>query len=246
MKLLQLNIWEGKLTRAVLPFLDKEKPDILCLQEVFSCDAKVPVPRNLFDALQCIQERTGYEYCFFSPLLSGVFAGQKADFGQAILSRYPLSDQHALFTNGKYNPDFTVGTYDRMEAILQTCTVHAGGKTFSLANHHGHWLIDPMGDEVSVEKMALVKAQLEKLPQPLIFAGDLNVKCESPAMRVFDGFLTNLIAKHNITSTLGPLGKVPDVACDHILVSDDVDVHDFRVSEDIISDHKALLMEFDV
>jgi endonuclease/exonuclease/phosphatase (EEP) superfamily protein YafD len=94
--------------------------------------------------------------------------------------------------------------------------------------------------------MQSVKTMLQKLPTPLIFAGDLNVKSESPVMRVFDDFLEDLTATHNVGTTLSVLGKVTDVACDHILISDDVLVTDFRVADDLISDHKALVMEFEI
>jgi endonuclease/exonuclease/phosphatase (EEP) superfamily protein YafD len=94
--------------------------------------------------------------------------------------------------------------------------------------------------------MQLVKSKLEKLPQPLIFAGDLNVRTESPAMREWDGFLDDLTAQYSVTTTLSVLGKVTDVPCDHILVSEGVKVSSFHVADDLVSDHNALILEFDI
>ena len=246
MKLIQLNIWEGKLLKEVLAFIDKEKPDILCMQEVFSCKGKIPFPDLMFNSLELIQEQAGLNHSFFSPTFTSIYSEVPADLGIAIISRLPIQNQEAIFTNGAYNENLTDTSYFPNTRILQTCTINLGEKLFSLANHQGHRETDPLGNEFSLEKMKMVKAKLETLPSPLIFAGDLNIKSESPAMRVFDGFLKDLTAEHNVTSTLSQLGKVSNVACDHILVSDDVHITEFRVAVELVSDHKALIMNFDI
>ena len=119
-------------------------------------------------------------------------------------------------------------------------------KSLSLINHHAHWKANPVGDEISVERMEFVYDKIISLPRPLIFAGDLNVTTESPAMRVFNGALDDLTATHHVSSTLTELNKAKDVACDHILVSPDISVKKFRVSDMLVSDHTALILEFDV
>ena len=246
MKLLQLNIWEGKLLKEVLAFIDKEKPDILCLQEVYSCTGDIPLPDLMFNSLELIQQQIGYEYAFFSADFTAIYSEVPASFGIAIVSRFPLEDKQTIFTHGSYDPNLTAKSHQANTRILQTCKVNLGGKSLSFANHHGHRELDPLGNEISVEKMKLVKAKLQELPLPLIFSGDLNIKSESPAMRVFDGFLKDLTAEHNIPSTLSQFGKAKNVACDHILVSDDIQVMSFNVSEELISDHRALIMSFDI
>lgn len=246
MKLLQLNIWEGKLLKEILSFIEKEQPDILCLQEVYSCKGDIKLPDFMFDSLERIIERTGYQHSFFTPVFTTIYADVPASFGIAILSRYPLENQQSIFTNGEYIARQTATNYIPNSRVLQWCQVVADDKTFSLANHHGHLEVDPLGSQISIEKMQFVKAKLEYLPQPLIFSGDLNIKGESPAMRVFDGFLTDLTATNQIPTTLSQFGKVANVACDHILVSDDVNVKDFHVTDDLVSDHKALVLEFDL
>ena len=61
MKLISLNIEGDKhLDDKILPFFDKEKPDVLCLQEVFAKD------------IQKICQRTGLEKYFdglFEPVI---------------------------------------------------------------------------------------------------------------------------------------------------------------------------------
>ena len=81
---------------------------------------------------------------------------------------------------------------------------------------------------------------------PTIVAGDMNLNPEAAGMRLFDGLLKNLTASHNISSTISILGKVQGIACDHILVNDSIRVDGFRVLDDLVSDHTALVLEFDV
>lgn len=245
MKLLQLNIWEGKLLKQVLDFIEQEQPDILCLQEVFSCKGNIKLPDMMFDSLEQIQHRTGYKHTFFSSIFTALYAGVPADFGMAIISRYPLENQQAMFTHGSYNPDQTAENYAPNSRILQLCSITAGSTPFYLANHHGHWEPTPLGSTTTIEKMQLVKTKLQTAPSPLIFTGDLNITPESPAMRVFDDFLEDLTATHQVRDTLSQLGKVPDVPCDHILISSEIQVRDFRVCDELVSDHKALILEFE-
>ena len=80
MKLLQLNIWMGRLTWAASRFIEAEKPDIICLQEAYQTDANVKFPDRMFDCLDIIKETSGLEYVYFSPVLSMDIADGTADF----------------------------------------------------------------------------------------------------------------------------------------------------------------------
>jgi endonuclease/exonuclease/phosphatase (EEP) superfamily protein YafD len=181
-----------------------------------------------------------------SPVWTIDILGERVSLGNAILSRFPLEKQTTEFVHGElYHKASSQDTIPNARN-LQTVEVVVGNERLSLANHHAFWDISPLGSDTSVEKMQHVKSTLEKLPRPLIFSGDMNVKSESPVMRVFDGFLEDLTATHNVTSTLSVHGKVADVACDHILISDTVKVSSFRVADDLISDHKALILEFEL
>jgi endonuclease/exonuclease/phosphatase family metal-dependent hydrolase len=65
-------------------------------------------------------------------------------------------------------------------------------------------------------------------------------------MQVFDGFLESLTTAHEVQSTLSKLHFIENVACDHILVSPDIQVKDFRVLDPLASDHQALILEFEL
>jgi endonuclease/exonuclease/phosphatase family metal-dependent hydrolase len=93
--------------------------------------------------------------------------------------------------------------------------------------------------------MARVASHLRKLSGPLVVCGDFNIIHESIAMRPLD-FLTDLTHEHGIKNTLTGLKFNGSVACDHILVNDQVSVKDFQVLDAVVSDHKALMPEIDI
>ena len=58
--------------------------------------------------------------------------------------------------------------------------------------------------------------------------------------------LRNLIAEHGVTSTRTTLYPRAESFADYVLVSAGVDVLEFRVLPDEVSDHAPLLLEFAV
>ena len=247
MKLMQLNIWRGRLTSQILKLVKAEQPDIICMQEVFSsADVTIKNPDRTFESLKLIVSAGGYGHTFFAPIYSVDYSGHHVLYGNAIVSKYPLEDQQVFFTKGEFIENLDVASEFDAPYNLQTVRLQTNSGPVTVANHHGYWLTDPMGDETSATLMRKVADRLKDIAGPLILAGDLNVVAASPAMRAFDGWLEDLTATHGIKNTLSELGKVPDVPCDHILVTADVKVQTFSASDALVSDHKALLLEFDL
>jgi len=246
LKLLQLNIWNGRLYRKVLELIEAEQPDILCLQEVFHGPTETVMLEQQFNNRRTILAASGYEHGFFSPAAGVNFGGYTVDMGNLIVSKYPLLGQQTIFTAGEYAKQTNVTKNFPNVRNLQICRVEISGKSLTVANHHGYWLTDPMGNEDTIRSFQVVAEALKSVETPLVFAGDLNVIPEAPAMRVFDGFLEDLTATYNLETTLSELGKAFNVPCDHILVSPEIKVTDYRTSDMLVSDHKAVILEFDI
>lgn len=247
MKLMQLNIWRGKLNNQIAKLVQAEQPDVICMQEVFGePDAVISNPDRMFESLELIAEAGGFDYKFFAPIYSTTYSGRSIRYGNAIVSKYPLLEQETVFTRGEFIENLDVSAEFASPYNLQLARLEVGPVSVTIANHHGYWLTNPMGDQTSVDSMELVANRLKRVTGPLVLAGDLNVIPASPAMRVFDGFLEDLTATHNLKTTLSEFGKVPDVPCDHILVSPEVQVRNFSASDALVSDHKALLLEFEL
>lgn len=64
-------------------------------------------------------------------------------------------------------------------------------------------------------------------------------------MQVFSGLLTDLSAKYGLTNTYNNL-NFNNAVCDYILVNNKVTVNHFEMSEKLISDHNALILDFDI
>ena len=254
MKLIQINAWMGKLSPTLLRFLREENPDFICVQEIFNSEKDVSRPSRQFNLGPEIRDLFGVDMpynTYFSPRYSVVVADDEKFFGNMIFSRLPFESTENFITFGK--PDFRANheSSDANCAIgLQITKIKIGDKSMILANHHGYWVggeNGKMGDDKSVESMEKVAAKMREFAsEPIILAGDLNVVAESPAMRPFDNFLTDLTATYNIKNTLSGLKYDKPVPCDHILVNDKILVKSFEVYNVIVSDHFPLVMEFDL
>lgn len=247
MKLLQLNMWMGRLTRQIVPLIEREKPDIITAQEVFSTNGMIAFPDRTFDLLEQVQTAGGYEYVYFSPTCDMQMMGYTVEFGNAVISKYPIINTETVFTSGEIMHSVTAENFVENTRNAQFVTIRFENTDIMLVNHHGYWEANPLGSAQSVLSMQRLTDTLRLLdPLPTIVAGDMNLLSKAPAMRLFDDLAEDLTATHAVSSTLSQLGKVQDVACDHILVNSLIQVVDFRVLSDLVSDHKALTLEFDV
>lgn len=246
MKLVQLNIWQGRLLGQILAFLEKEQPDLLCLQEVYSSDLD-SVILSFFRSYEAIQATLPNHQGFFSPVYDIAVLGKQVRFGTAIFSRYPMSDQETVLISGELQSYKTFDDYIPNTRNLQRVTIHIDDThSFCLVNHHGYWVANELGDDISVEKMKKVAGIVADSPRPLICSGDFNVTPESPAMKPLQEQLRDLTQEYKLPTTLSQFGKVPNVPCDHILVSKGIDVQRFNGSDELVSDHKALILEFNL
>jgi len=244
MKLLQLNVWMGRLTRKILPLIEREDPDILTVQEVFDVDGRVFFPDNTFNILEQL-EKLGYGYVHFEPNYSVSIGGKTAYFGNATLSRFPIREKKVVFSNGKFQPQIGEESQDNNIRSALFTTIDTGDDNLlHVVNHHAYWEPDPGGSSKSVAAMQIVADELKKIEGPLIFTGDLNLNPGTQPLQLFDGWLEDLTATHGLRTTLSELGIVENVACDHIFVNKLIQVQRFAALDDLVSDHKALVLEF--
>jgi endonuclease/exonuclease/phosphatase family metal-dependent hydrolase len=257
MKLIQINTWMGSLTRKIVEFIEREQPDIICAQEVLSLASgkDIPIPYKQFNCLEEMKVAGGgFDYLYLSPQYTVDIAGEVAEFGNAILSRYPIKNSETLFTIGSLKEHITADNYTPNGSTnAQVVVLNVDGRELAVVNHHGYWAIDPYGSDDNVKSMKKVAELAGKYAEyPLILAGDLNVVPESDTMRVFDGWLEDLVATSDAKTTMSPLKVFQKVyieggvLADHILVNDKILVNSFAVGQELISDHLPLVLEFDI
>lgn len=254
MKLIQINAWCGRLNGPLAELIAEEQPDLVCMQEAFAPKSRVlEVFKDQYGFTDEIIEKGAFGHQFFARTWSFSIGEATIDVGNLILSKLPVGETQSFYTHGKYHTK-TTDKAIRNTRVWQACAVELStGQQLSLSNYQGYLTgSDPTGDETSVQTLEAVRDALAKLSHPLIFCGDLNVKISSEPIKVLDSLgLTSLTAQHKVATTLSDVHRAPkqdreSVACDYIYVSPDIQVTRFEVSDRIVSDHKALILEFDI
>lgn len=250
MKVVQVNAWKGYLIQPLMEFIRQEQPDILCSQEVSSSSRPNPL-FHIFQNLEYIKEAGDFEYTFFSPTSSFDAFGAKVDTGNAIFSKIPFVNQRTEFINEKYNPDQTVLDFRFNITNIQICELQLpNNQKLAVANYHGYHDVNPLGTERTIECSKEVAKILNPLKDSLLLCGDFNISPESPAFKPINSLdLINPTVENGIKTTLSKVHRISNrdkTVCDYILHSPKVKVGKFTVSDKIVSDHKALILEFDL
>ncbi|HVA11268.1 MAG TPA: endonuclease/exonuclease/phosphatase family protein [Candidatus Dormibacteraeota bacterium] len=242
MKLIQLNIWGGRLGDQLNDLLSSEKPDVLCLQEAIDLDRGRGA---LFTSIGEISEAIGLKYHYMSPAFSFNFMHRKAHFGNCIISRLPFVSQETVFTGREYEVDFDWTEHTQNIRNLQHVQLRLpDGELLHVFNHHGHHnYADKNGDDETIRQCSLIADKIKAISGKRILAGDFNLVPHSKSLQPINTLLRNLTAEANLRTTRTELTKLTE-PCDYIFVSDDVKVKSFTASDALVSDHQALIMEF--
>jgi endonuclease/exonuclease/phosphatase family metal-dependent hydrolase len=242
-KLVQLNLWGGRLETSIKQFLEEEQADILCLQEAIS----YPGESGMFVSIENIQAITKLEFAAVAPKFSFNFMDGVARFSNCILSRYPIKHSDIVFTGLEHLEDFSFNHHSHVDArnFVHT-TLEINNKRMNVLTHHGHHIPGHKdGDTETMKQMSILGHYLDKLSGPIILTGDFNLAPHSDSLEQINRRLTNLSLEHRLKTTRTSLTYKTEV-CDYIFVNEDVKVNGFRASDDLVSDHKALILEFSV
>ncbi len=254
MKLIQINGWLGRLNGPLERFLLDQKPDFICIQEAFDPESNAPTFKDQFMYVSEIIKQGNFEHYSFAPAWGFEMIGTKIDTGNIIISKYPLSDLIKIHTNNNYNFRKEISNSQPNTRVWQACTAEIGnGKKLSISTHQGYLPRlhhEKEDNDITVASMQKAVEGLNKLEHPIIFCGDLNSHPATPPIKlVEDTGLINLTTKFGVKTTLSPAHRAPkhergSVVCDFVFVSNDIKVEKFSVSEEVVSDHKALILEF--
>jgi len=245
-KVLQLNVWNGRIKGALTRFLREHDYDIVCMQEAVWSDSDEFLG-HFVDTVEELKEASRLEYDARVSNWGIDLLGGKATMeqGNVILSRWPIESTEEKLVHGEYNPksEFAArDSADENQAYYALKVKLANGLT--VLTTHGYWMRNPIGNEETVRCMRETADMLRNENGPVLMCGDLNIEAASPAMRELD-FLTDLTAATDTKQTLMNLKFVKDVACDHILVSDNIKWSNFEVHKELVSDHAAVSVEIE-
>lgn len=240
LKIISLNIEGNRHLDLVQDFLQREQPDIVCLQEVF----EVHVTE--------LAEATGMKP-FYTPMSNVVFPSIHADpFGhwgllQLIHPQLDIQEQKAEYYVGdeKNIPVFFENENPNSinRAVLWSRVAsQTGGAT--VATTHFTWSPNGQTTEEQLRDFAAMEKILDTLP-PHLLCGDFNAPRGREIYTKLSQKYRDNIPTH-ITSTIDSnfhkSGRKIEFVVDGMFTSPGVSVTDVQV-QDGVSDHCALLAE---
>jgi endonuclease/exonuclease/phosphatase family metal-dependent hydrolase len=244
MRLIQLNVWwGGKLDKNITAFFKSMNPDIICLQESVSFNKG---DSALFLSTEHIQKELAMNHSSFAPAFSFNLMHGTASFGNAIISKYPIASSEVVYTNLNHVDNFDFNVHDYNVRNLLSCSIKANGKSLNVLTHHGYHIPDHKnGNAETLKQMEHIKSYISALAGPVILTGDFNLGPRSKSIEVLSQELKNLSIEYKLKTTRTLFTNKMEV-CDYIFVNDEVTVKDFSAADDLVSDHKALVVDFDI
>lgn len=243
MKLLSLNVWQGRLERVLLRHLETLDVDFACMQEAVDIPGQ---SLGLVSSYQTVGNSLRLDQQFFSKLISTNLGSKSINFGNVIYSNVSFSSTSSVFTYGEYSEDHDFDTDDYNIRAFQHVLVDVKGKKLNIINHHGHHIdAHKLGDEETERQVSEILEYIRKLNGAVVLCGDFNLSPESRSIKLIDAKLHNLSVEYSLKTTRSNLTHKKEV-CDYIFVNDQVKVNSFEMDNNVISDHNALLLDFDI
>ncbi|MDZ4228580.1 MAG: endonuclease/exonuclease/phosphatase family protein [Candidatus Levybacteria bacterium] len=253
-KLITLNLFQGGLYfKNIKNFLEKEKPDILCLQEVFDSHDK-SAKENL-RSIDILKRLLPSYYYHFAPELLSVNNGIEAPLGNAIFSKFLITKTNTIFYDipyGKYNAYLkNDNKYDpSMEPKnLEYVQVDLGKASINIFNTHGIW-----GQHGNDTKRRLQMGQVIinqiKGKENVILAGDFNLFPNTQTVKNIEKHLKNVFANElkttfNIKLKLQP-GNYGRAVVDMIFLSKNIRILKKYCPDVNVSDHFPLICNIEL
>ena len=232
MKIISLNIWNGRLPNKLIPFFNiyRTQVDIFCLQEVFTAhntevsegflDTPEKIQSTLSDEYVCIADNNGLMICYKNKYL---------------LKEKGITE---VFRQGNFKKNLLWVLLSYKE------------KEFLIGNIHGIWVKEGREDTPErLKQSEAINTVFDKYDTSKILVGDFNLMPETRSIAILEKNMVNLIKKYDIPTTRTSLKKQTNLDkeaeefADYIFVSPEIEIKDFGSLTDEVSDHYPLLLE---
>ena len=245
MKLITLNIWGGKIYDPLIDFLKdySREIDIFCFQELLDNPSGIQ-SRIMRDAKQDINQDIKMVLPDFDEYLAP-YQDHEEIIGMYIRKSIPVRKTGDVFVYRWRNA--LVGNDATTYGInLQYAEINQDNKKYTICNLHGHWTSKYKGDNPArLEQSRNIRKFLDNVEGPKILCGDFNLDPETESMKILEATMKNLVKEYGINSTRSGHYTGPSRFADYILVSPEIKVKDFKVLQDIVSDHLPVFLEFE-
>lgn len=229
-KLITLNIERSKHLDLVLPFLEREQPDVVCLQELCSEDVE------RFSTVLGAQSYT-------EPLTIHTVDGGECFFSIAIFSRLPVVGHEVkyYYRASETLSIFELGDRRTINRALLRCDIVKDEVTFRIGTTHFTWTPDGEADDVQREDIENLFTVLET-EGDIVFTGDFNApRGKEIFSRLAERYRDNVPPEYttSIDGSMHRAGALPHMV-DGIFSTPGYEVSDVRMVCGV-SDHCALV-----
>ena len=250
LRILHLNIEEGKLLEEIVTYVLTKDFDILLFQEVTGGMHNV---RGL-DSFSVLKGHLGYDG------VQGVswrLAGDPSTyFSNAVLYKpsLTLDASHVI-----YLKPYAETTEETMRQYLDHphCAIDAvfsfTGKKLHCISTHLAWGPTPEDKPYKVEQGKVLYEYIKSLTEPFVLSGDFNLTPDSQVVRWINELGRNHTVENTITNTLNPhTHRVKELfpqglAVDYIFTEKSLKVRDFHlVDTPDLSDHLGLAVTIEI
>lgn len=244
MKLITLNTWGGRINKELLDFITShQEVDIFCFQEIYHRATYIHVEQggidpdlNLFDNMKkALLNHQGY----FRPAYLGTY-------GLAVFVKKGIvvTEEEDFFVH-EYK-GFVPKVASGHARNVQSVSIKSEDEILHVFNFHGLWNGEGKGDSDSrLRQSRNLSMYMKKFKGKKVLCGDFNLLPDTESMKTIEETpLKNLIKEHNIVSTRTSYYTKEARLADYVLISNDVEIIDFKVLDDEVSDHSPLFLEF--
>ncbi|MCA9355160.1 endonuclease/exonuclease/phosphatase family protein [Candidatus Kaiserbacteria bacterium] len=243
MKIVVLNIWGGRMSKDLLVFLEKlRETEVFLLQEVMHQATSVTCwepdeEKEIFSAIDNVLD-----------LHRGYFAPAVFDeWGLAMFIKKDIQVNEIgdIFVHN-HRESMVGRDATTVGRNIQYATILHDQKPLTMINFHGLWNGEGKSDsDDRIKQSKRIIDFIKNIPHDIVLGGDFNLLPGTQSLQMIENDLglKNLITEHEITSTRTSLYDKPIGFADYVFISQGIEVKDFQVLPDEVSDHSPLLLE---
>ena len=241
LKLVSVNIEKTKHLDSVRAFLEKEKPDVACLQEVYEEDleelGKALGMKTLFGQMNLMGRVTQTEPPFLP-------------FGIGMLSLLPMKNVRRSYYRGSREAAeelmFNGSSQDFCHLLLYA-SIKKGESVFPICSTHFMWTPNGVSDDLQRMDLKRLSAFLGGMPD-FVLCGDFNAPRGKETFDTLAQYYKDNIPKHYVTSIDvnlhrdGEKMRGKSLMVDGLFTTPHYECLNVRL-QDGVSDHMAIVAE---
>lgn len=248
LKIIQINIWKASLLDDLVTFLNKERPDVITMQEVASGSESLHSDPSL-DVFLRLKESLGMQ----GVLAPRLFADAKSYWGNAVFTRHSIVSQNIFWL--RRSEGFLPKTEEFQTKRVHCCnvldaTVRIESQDIHVLSVHGAWTKEPIDTPEKIRQAKLLARYIKDLGDaPFLLGGDFNMPRDTKVISLIEAQAKNALVGSTVTRTTHPTihktaKAIPEgLLIDFIFTSPHFSVLHIDAPEVAISDHLPVRAE---